>query len=421
MATVLRSTPRWLRWAAPAAWALLTTAASLAHWYAWSAPDAATGSTGSLDGACKVISNVAQTVNAPFWFIAWFYLQRFEGVADAFFVNSVGFACWIGVCVFVLAARQKLAMGRAIPRDTPHLPTTATSRRAFLADSILVSGAACAAGVGVYSSVVTPWSLRVARHRVAIRGLPAALDGLRLVQITDTHLGPRIPAAFIREAVELARSLKPDLYLLTGDSVHMGVDYIAPAAKFFAPLREQRKGLIGTLGVLGNHDHYADAPRMSAALQDVGVRMLDNRRLFIDARSRELTPIPRHADCLCIAGVGDLLEGVVDTGAAFRDVPPEMARLLLSHNPDVAELPSLTGAGSPRVDLMISGHTHGGQVRLPLIGSPLIPSKHGQKYAHGLVRGPAFPVLVCAGVGMSLVPVRLGVEPEILELTLTCA
>jgi uncharacterized protein len=143
--------------------------------------------------------------------------------------------------------------------------------------------------------------------------------------------------------------------------------------------------------------------------------MITNGRVFLDAMDRELSVIPRRAESLCIAGVDDLLEGSVDVESALRGVPEETPRVMLSHNPDVAEAAELIGK---RVDLMISGHTHGGQVVLPIIGNPAIPSRYGQKYAYGRVRGPVCPVIVSAGVGMSLVPVRIGVRPEVVEITL---
>lgn len=419
----MRVRGRTLRWVLPLLWLIITISCALANWYAWGHPDQLTGRTSQFDALFKLIANAAQTVNAPFWFVAWFVFHLYTGLAAALIVNAIGFGCWIGAIAAALEIRRRTGArprhsSPPHPAEPPLRP--ALSRRAFVTDSAFVTGAACIGAVGVYSSFVTPWSLKVARYTIPIAGLPRALHGLRLAQLTDTHLGPRIPASFISESVELAISLKSDLFLLTGDYVHMGVSYIAPAAELFRPLLERRPGLIGTIGVLGNHDHYADAPRVSAALAAIGVRMIDNRRLFLDPHDRELAPIMRGREALCIAGVGDLLEGVVDIPRALHDVPDAVPRLLLSHNPDVAEHADLL---SPRrrVDLMIAGHTHGGQVRLPIIGSPAIPSRFGQKYAHGLVNGPACPVLISAGVGMSLVPVRVGVRPEVVEITLTTA
>lgn len=402
-------------------WCALTLGSGLANWYAWGSPDPATGRTGPLDVLCKDLANASQAVNAPFWFVAWFGLQRYTSFGAAVVVNGIGFAFWMGVAALVLELRKRWRRA-ARPKRTAEeipVPSGALTRRAFIADSALVTGVACAGAAGVYASFVTPWSLKVVRYTIPIAGLPRGLDGFRMVQITDTHLGPRIPAAFITQAVDLAIALKPDMFLLTGDYVHMGTSYIDPAVELFRPLTERRAGLVGTLGVLGNHDYYADGPGMQAALERIGVRMLTNDRLFLDGVDRDLTPLPRRAaESVCIAGVDDLLEGRVELHRALRGAPEETPRIILSHNPDVAEAPELLAT---RADLMISGHTHGGQVRLPLIGSPAIPSHYGQKYAYGLIRGPACPVLVCAGVGMSLIPVRVGVRPEVLEITLRSA
>jgi predicted MPP superfamily phosphohydrolase len=102
-------------------------------------------------------------------------------------------------------------------------------------------------------------------------------------------------------------------------------------------------------------------------------------------------------------------------------VRPETPRLVIAHEPDTAEIGPLRDADAPRIDLMLSGHTHGGQVRLPLVGAPIVPSRYGQKYAGGLVEGPRFPVLVSRGIGMSILPIRFAVAPEIVEVTLTRA
>lgn len=278
------------------------------------------------------------------------------------------------------------------------------------------------AGAAAAATMIEPWDLRVRRVSVAIDDLPIELDGFRIVQISDTHLGPRIPEAFIAAVVARARELGPDLFVLTGDYIYSDAGWIEPGARLFGPLVESG---IPVLGVLGNHDWWADGPAMSRALTGVGVRMIDNTRIFIDAATRTLADEPPHRG-LCVAGLGDLLTDTLDVEAAFRGVPDDMPRLLLEHVPDAAEDPRLGATGPPRfspgfparVDLMLSGHTHGGQVRIPGLGTPIVPSRFGQKYAGGLVDGPRFRVLISRGVGMSILPVRFGVPPEIGEITL---
>jgi predicted MPP superfamily phosphohydrolase len=173
---------------------------------------------------------------------------------------------------------------------------------------------------------------------------------------------------------------------------------------------------VGVVGVLGNHDWYGDGVAMQAALDRVGVRMLRNQRLWLDGQRRLSTsPLP---DAMVIAGLADLSEDRVDVRAALGGLKDAVPRIVLAHQPDTAEMPELAGPDGPRVDLMLSGHTHGGQVRIPFLGTPGIPSNYGQKYAGGLIAGPRFPVLVSRGVGMSVLPVRVGVPPEIGLITL---
>lgn len=296
------------------------------------------------------------------------------------------------------------------------------SRRRFLLGGMFGAASLAGAGSAANATLVEPWNLAVRRYRAPIRGLPPGLDGLRIAQVSDTHLGRFVPESAIVRAVETALALAPDLVALTGDYVHCGVEWNDRAAALFRPLVEAR-GVLGVVGVLGNHDWYGSGPAMRASMERVGVRMIDNGRVFLDAGTRTLSATPPPADALCIAGVGDLDEDQVDFVGALGGVPHDMPRLLLSHNPDVAESPALVGGSSSddapaRVDLMLCGHTHGGQVRLPFLGAPMVPSAYGQKYAGGMARGPACPVIVSRGVGMSILPVRFNCPPEVVEVTL---
>ena len=117
---------------------------------------------------------------------------------------------------------------------------------------------------------------------------------------------------------------------------------------------------------------------------------------------------------LHLAGVDDLWSRECDLDRAFAGLCPSVPRVVLAHNPLTVDQ-----LAERRCDLMLSGHTHGGQIRVPGLGTPMIPSRYGQKYASGLVRGPACPVYVCRGIGTTIMPLRLGVRPEVAVIELT--
>ncbi|MDB5294960.1 MAG: putative metallophosphoesterase, partial [Phycisphaerales bacterium] len=253
-------------------------------------------------------------------------------------------------------------------------------------------------------------NVEVTGRVVRIAGLPAPLRGLRVVHLTDIHHGPWTSLQYVRRVVQQANALKPDLVLLTGDYVHQSDVYIAPVVRELALLRA-RAGVVATLG---NHDWWENDRLTRSEFRKTPMRLIDNDRLFLTAeRTLEQSVGPADAKyAVCLAGVGDLWEGSPNYAHALGGVPDAMPRVLLSHNPDVAEDPALLAAG-PRIDLMLSGHTHGGQISLPLIGAPVTLSRYGQKYASGMVQSPLCPVYVNRGIGTTVMPVRFGVRPEI--------
>ena len=261
-----------------------------------------------------------------------------------------------------------------------------------------------------YSLLWEPGRLRITRRTFAIRDLPPSLDGLRLAQVSDLHHGPWLSMERVRDVVRQTNALGADMILLTGDYVYESPQYIEPAVGALAEL----KAKIGVVGILGNHDWWDRGVPMKNAFARNGLPLIDNSRLILTP-GRSL--VREAGEGLCIAGVGDLWEDVPDYRAALSKLPPGMPRLLLAHNPDAAEDPLFLG-GKHRVDLMISGHTHGGQVWIPGIGSPIIPSRFGQKYASGLVQGPGCPVFISRGIGLSGLPIRFGVPPEIVVMEL---
>lgn len=298
---------------------------------------------------------------------------------------------------------------RAEPGAKPPAPTT-PSRRGFLKTSLRVVSGGAAAGLA-YSFVAEPRWFTVTRRTFPVRGLSPSLDGLRLVQLTDIHHGPWLSLDYVREVVGACNALRPDLVLLTGDYILQSSIYVRPVAQELAQLRPT----IATLAVLGNHD-LSEGPEdlVRQEFAAAGLPLIVNDRKVLTP-GREV--VDGAAEGLALCGVDDLWRGKPDPRRALACLPPEMPRLMLSHNPDVAELREFVRSGL-RVDLMICGHTHGGQVHIPGIGRPFVPSRYGAKYAEGLVQGPTCPVFVSRGIGTATVPMRIGVPPEIAVIEL---
>lgn len=387
---------------------LLWTALTLLGWALYVLAGRADTQPGvSSPAFIKYASNVIQLLCLPAWFLARLFTRHtLQGFWTAPAAIGFGWACWIVVFLLVMRIRSLLlAKHESAPVNL--------ARRRLLVDGAFASAGAAAGGSGIAGVAVTPWALRTETYTSGIAGLHASLDGLRIGIISDTHLGARIPASFIASAVERALALNADVYLLLGDYLHNDVRLIPSAAKLFEPLSATGKPV---LSVLGNHDWYADGRAMSQALREVGIETIDNAARIFDGVTRKLTDSPSDA-ALVFAGVGDLEMDEVSFAKALGTTSSNLPRILLSHQPDVAESPALKLA-QYRVDLMISGHTHGGQVKLPFLGAPYVPSRFGTKYVEGIVQGPFCPVLISRGVGTSIVPVRFNVPPEVVELTL---
>jgi predicted MPP superfamily phosphohydrolase len=415
------------------AWAALTALGTMLHHWLWTGQSAGSG-TLQTTPLVQSIGNLVHMLIGPAWVLLRIMSRSWPtgSWVGPLVANAIGWLCWIAAIWIGLMIRAWLSGLRAGEPVARVVGPQDSSRRRFLIDAPCAVAAVCGAAALAKGEFSDPWNLTLRRYRVPIRDLPFSLDGLRAVQLSDTHLGPRIPAAYIREVVERTLALKPDLVLLTGDYIHNGTAFIDPAAALFKPIT--RAG-IPTVGVLGNHDWYGDGHAMSRALSAIGVSMVDNRRAYLNARRRVVPDAPGDP-ALCIAGLGDLGTDWVDAARALGNLAPSMPRIVLAHNPDTSEIvagraryrrygrsrgfvPAPIADG--RIDLMLSGHTHGGQVWVPFLGTPIVPSRFGQRYAGGLVPGPGFPVLVSRGVGMSILPVRLGVPPEIVEVTLVRA
>lgn len=421
-----------LRWVV--AWAVLGAVSVGLRLFAWRTGEDAPGTPGwrgVADGyLLKPVLNFIETLLFPGWIVGYWLggdgwrtrsvlfvlLSNALGWLMVLLVLALGLWVWRGSRGSPACSPSASARPRSVPTEAdPALQSAGFSRRRLIADGLFGVAALGSTGAAAKATLVNPWRPVVREYAVPISDLPAPLDGMRVVQVSDPHFGPRMPADAVTAAVELALSLRPDVVALTGDYILAGSRYIAGAASLLSPLASGPRA-VPCVGVLGNHDWYGDAGGMRRALEDSGVSMIDNGRVFLDAGTRGLSRRPPVSG-LCLAGLGDLYCDKIDGRAALEGVDPLMPRIVLAHNPDTAEHPQVVRGGR-RVDLMLSGHTHGGQVRLPLLGAPIVPSAYGRKYVGGLVRGPVCPVVVSRGVGTTLLPVRLGVPPEVVLVVL---
>jgi predicted MPP superfamily phosphohydrolase len=264
---------------------------------------------------------------------------------------------------------------------------------------VLLSLLLAALPLAAWSLFVEPDQLVVARETIALPRWPDALDGLRVVAISDIHAGaPFVDAAKLRRLVAAANSERPDLVVLLGDYVIQGVlggQFIAPeqAVRELGALR----GRLGVYAVLGNHDHWLDAPRVRRSFESAGIQMVDDKAVHLEQPGRGFW----------LVGIHDIWTGWPDVARLLRQVSSGEPTLAITHNPDI--FPALPAS----VDLLFAGHTHGGQVRLPLLGAPIVPSSYGQRFARGHVIENGRHLFVTSGVGTSVVPARFGVPPEI--------
>ncbi len=279
-------------------------------------------------------------------------------------------------------------------------PVGRRSRRRFLKRA-LWTAAAVGAGLGAYSALEASW-LRVVKETIETPRVAAPFVGMRIAFLTDLHHGPFTGIEYIERVVARTNALAPDLILLGGDYIHRGPQFIYPCANALGKL----KAPLGVYAVLGNHDHWHGGRLTSACLEGNGIVELKNRGVWLRKGGARLR----------LGGVDDLWTARQDLGAALGDATDDDACLLLSHNPDTVE-----SIDDQRVSLVLSGHTHGGQVVLPVVGAPIVPSQYGQKYLRGLVETEATKVYVSRGLGTVTPPLRFCCPPEINLITLAGA
>src|SRR5262245_5339395 len=240
---------------------------------------------------------------------------------------------------------------------------------------------------------------RVRRRDIDIEGLPEAFDGYRIVQISDLHCGPFASGRRVARWVAAANRLEPDLIAVTGDLIASGNAFVDVVAGALGGLRAPD----GAFAAMGNHDYFGDGEAMVSALESAGLTVLRNRGL----------ELRRDGAAIYLAGVDDTWSRRHDLPRALAARPPGMPAVLLAHDPVL--FPEAAGHG---VDLVLSGHTHGGQVAVPLLARKLNLARLITQFTSGMYKSGTSTLYVNRGLGTTGPPVRLAVAPEIAVLTL---
>ena len=283
------------------------------------------------------------------------------------------------------------------------------SRRRFLGATLF----GCA-GLGLYAGEIERHWIDVTHREIRLPSLPGAFDGMKIVQLSDIHLDEFTEPFLLRHAIDQINRMQPDVVLLTGDFV----SYEITPRKFSLKSAWQCAEILSELrcpqryAILGNHDHWLSAAQVTQALTTRGIPVLVNSYLSLD----------RNGSRLWLAGIDDPVSGRPDPD---RAIPPSIRGIqgqpviLMCHAPDYADDLLLHPAGRS-VALMLSGHTHGGQVRLPFVGALDLPPG-GKKYVQGLFRLGSMQLYVNRGIGTIGVPFRFDCPPEITAFTLRTA
>jgi len=267
----------------------------------------------------------------------------------------------------------------------------------------MATGLVVGAGLATYAGWVEPRRLVVKELELELPRWPKPLSGLRVAAMSDLHAGvPHVGLEKVRQVVDAMNALKPDVHLLLGD-------YMDASQLLQKPLAPERvaeelgrlEAPLGTVAALGNHDWRKTGDGMWRALDARGITVLEDR-------STNLGPF-------WVAGLADMRHRKPNVKRALQEVPADAPVIVLSHDPDL--FPRVPD----RVALTLSGHLHGGQVAIPLLRRPLMPSHYGERYARGHIVEHGRHLVVSSGVGTSGIPVRFLAPPEVLHLTLVHA
>jgi len=260
------------------------------------------------------------------------------------------------------------------------------------------------AGMVFWGFLIEPGRLVVREQTIHIDNWPQQLDGLRIAVLSDIHADNWfVDDKKLRTIVERTNQLQPELIVILGDFMSSNgrvTRRVEP--EHFGVILKDLHAPLGVYSVLGNHDWWYSGIQVRRNLENNGIQVLENEVIHFDVRGTQLW----------LVGLADLWtrrQAIADTIAMVPEGAPVIA---LTHNPDIfPDLPQ-------RVPLLLAGHTHGGQVRFPLIGSVVESSNFGDRYIKGHVFENNHHLFVTTGIGTSIVPVRFGVPPEIVVLTI---
>lgn len=278
-----------------------------------------------------------------------------------------------------------------------------SARRRFLKRAAATTAALTLGtfGVSYYAWDIEPRWLQVTHVLLELPRLAPAFDGYRIVQVSDLHADAWTTEEHLFEMATLVNRQDPDLIVITGDFITRRAPRFAD--QLVAPLRTLR-ARDGVLAVLGNHDHWSGARLVRGYLETIGIKELPN----------DVHTLRRNGDELHIAGVDDVWEGMDRLDVVMNRLPASGAAVLLAHEPDFADTSAATG----RFDLQLSGHTHGGQVRLPFFGPPILPA-YGKKYVMGRYQVGSLIQYTNRGIGGLRFRARWDCRPEVTVFDLT--
>lgn len=279
------------------------------------------------------------------------------------------------------------------------------SRRGFLrfARNVVMGGTAVSIGGWNYVDFERGW-VKINKETFKLPGLPAAFSGMVIAHLSDLHFSYFITPARISEIVEKVNNAAPDMVIITGDFIDKKTDLAL--LPMYTQLLNKMKGPLGKYAVLGNHDHRRGAYTASKLLESSGFKNMSNRS----------TSLKIGDDLIRICGVDSIKEGKDDLGKMMDDLPEDGLAILLVHEPDFADTSGATG----RFALQLSGHSHGGQVYVPLYG-PLVTPRFGKKYPRGRYVVNGMQLYTNRGIGMVQPYVRFNCRPEIALIKLESA